>query len=196
MLLNQSYLENVSRERSVFLETNQSQILHENQRISFSTKTFDLFLSHSYLDRKLIYAIVYTFNNAGYSVYVDWMEDTQLDRSRINQTTAETLRQQMDGCSGLAYISTENISNSKWCPWELGYVDGKKNGRCAILPVVKTGSDSFVGQEYLSIYPYIDYEEPKGGGKKDFWVNDPNDHSYYVRLRQWLDGKDPYVHND
>lgn len=172
----------------------QAQVLTENQTIYFDKSGYDLFLSHSYLDKILVYTIVNLFNNAGYSVYVDWMVDMQLDRSKINRTTAETLRKRMDTCHGLAYISTTNIVNSKWCPWELGYVDGKTKGRCAILPVMATGSDTFKGQEYLSLYPYIDYEKQKGSDKKEFWVNDPQDSSQYITLKKWLSGCDPHTY--
>lgn len=82
-----------------------------------------------------------------------------MDRSNVNANTANWLRSRMQSCNGLAYVSTTNISHSKWCPWELGYVDGNKNGRCAILPIVKTSGESFNGQEYLGLYPYIDWEK-------------------------------------
>lgn len=42
----------------------------------------------------------------------------------------------MNNCTGLSYIAISNIVNSKWCPWELGYADGKKN-KAAILPITK-----------------------------------------------------------
>lgn len=124
-------------------------------------------------------------------MYVDWMVDTQLDRSNITANTATSLRERMDDCQGLAYVATANISNSKWCPWELGYVDGKHNGRCAILPVLENKMSEFNGQEYLGMYPYIDYEKRKKDGKYDFWVNDPNVHQKYISLKQWLNGENP-----
>ena len=48
------------------------------------------FFSHSYLDKTLVYAVVDLFNQAGYSVYVDWIEDQQLDRSKVTAATANT----------------------------------------------------------------------------------------------------------
>lgn len=194
MLLNRDYLGKISQSDHMDLANEQEQVLTENHSIYFAKKTYDLFLSHSYLDKTLVYTIVDLFNNAGYSVYVDWMVDTQLDRSKINRSTAETLCKRMDTCRGLAYISTANITNSKWCPWELGYVDGRTKGRCAILPVLDTSKDTFKGQEYLSIYPYIDYEILQGGDKKEFWVNDPQDNLRYTTLKAWLSGHDLNKH--
>ena len=85
------------------------------------------------------------------------------------------------------------LHNQNGVHGSLGYVDGKKNGRCAILPIVKTSGEHFNGQEYLGLYPYIDYET--GREKKyEFWVNDPNENKKYVALRAWLTGKDLYYH--
>ena len=153
---------------------------------------FDIFLSHSYLDKKLVYSLVDMFNDAGYSVYVDWMIDAELDRTQVNKLTSETLRKRMKECCSLAYVATSNIAKSKWCPWELGFVDGNKNGRCAILPILKQET-TFKGQEYLGLYPYIDYCKINSTKKYEFWVNDPEVPRKYVKLRDWLDGKDPQI---
>ncbi len=188
MLLNREFLKQEARILHMDSVYKQSQVLNENNTIYFAQKTYDIFLSHSYLDHELVYTIVDLFNVSGYSVYVDWMIDTQLDRTEVDRQTSETLRKRMNLSKGLAYVSTSNISTSKWCPWELGYVDGKKRGRCAILPVMETQNDAFIGQEYLSLYPYIDYN------KMEFWVNDPQDKEKYISLRKWLDGDNPYKH--
>lgn len=193
MLLNKEYLTGIAKSYRTDMAHSQMQIFNENCAIFSRQDEYDVFLSHSYLDKKLVYAIVEIFNEVGYSVYVDWMVDTQLDRSKINRETAQTLRDRMDICKCLTYVSTSNITLSKWCPWELGYVDGKSNSRCAILPVMETEKDTFKGQEYLGLYPYIDYERDREG-KYEFWINDPLDKKCYIPLRRWLNGEDPYIH--
>lgn len=192
MLIN----ENMLRER-VYLEHSQfsnreTKILYENIQLYSSRDKFDLFLSHSYLDKELVYSLIELFNESGYSVYVDWVMDTKLDRSKVNADTADLLRTRMQDCQGLAYVSTTNITQSKWCPWELGYVDGYKNGRCAILPIME--AKYFKGQEYLGLYPYIDYGKVKESEKYEFWVHDPNDNQKYIALGKWLEGANPYYH--
>ncbi len=195
MLINENLLRSrINLEHSQY-NSRETKIQSENRTLYKASNNYDIFLSHSYYDKELIYSLVELFNNAGYCVYVDWMIDTELDRSMVNAQTASQLRFRMCECKGLAYISTTNISDSKWCPWELGYVDGKKNGRCAILPIVKSDKDCFKGQEYLGLYPYIDYASSKNSNKYDFWVNDPNDDQKYVCLRDWLNGKDLHSHN-
>jgi hypothetical protein len=41
-------------------------------------------------------------------------------------------------------------------PWELGYFDGLRQGRVAILPLVSSSEASFSGQEYLGLYPVVE----------------------------------------
>ena len=194
MFLNKPYLYNVARIAHIDSVDTRRQVLIENRRIFFTKSKYDIFLSHSYLDKSLVYTIVDLFNEAGFSVYVDWMVDTQLDRTNVAADTAKILRDRMDDCNGLAYTATANISNSKWCPWELGYMDGKQKSRCAILPVLDSQTATFAGQEYLGISPYIDYEKSKNGEQYYFWVNDPVDKQKYVSLKEWLQGCDPYKH--
>jgi hypothetical protein len=78
--------------------------------------------------------------------------------------TAERLRQRMRQSSALIYAHSNQSGSSKWMPWELGYFDGYKSA-VAILPVAQTSQESFTGQEYLGLYPYID------GSATTFFVN-------------------------
>lgn len=131
---------------------NSSSIL-KRRYINFqSSKTYDIFLSHSFQDADLILGFTKELEKRGYSVYVDWIEDGQLDRSNVNTATANQLKFRMKHCKCLLYISTDNSSFSKWMPWELGYFDGMK-GKIAVVPVVDsdTFKGPYKGQEYLVI---------------------------------------------
>ena len=46
--------------------------------------------------------------DAGYAVYVDWIEDEELNRSKVTAKTAQTLKRRMNCSRGLAYIATTN----------------------------------------------------------------------------------------
>lgn len=194
MILNKPYLSTIAKNEQLNFSSKQGNVLNENRQIYASKSKYDVFLSHSYLDKELVYALVNLFNKAQYSVYVDWMVDTQLDRSSVNRRTSEVLRMRMDASRGLAYVATGNTAQSKWCPWELGYEDGRTKGRCAILPVLEYSSSSFKGQEYLSLYPYIEYTQRADSSKYDFWVYDNENPSLYIILSSWLDGKNPIAH--
>ena len=190
MIISEKYLLEQSIKRNIYeYEEQRKLIFTENTNIMNTSNKYDIFLSHSSLDKKLLLTLMSMFNDAGYSVYVDWIEDKQLDRNNVNRNTAQILRHRMNNSQGLAYIATSNSAHSRWCPWELGYFDGKNKGRCCILPIME--SESFRGQEYLSLYPYLDYNIIDGTQKYEFWVNDPENKDEYITLSDWLDGKNP-----
>ena len=192
MILNKPYLREIASRDNVRMDSMQWRIRNNNERLLSEKRVYDLFISHSSLDRELILTLVDLFNKSGYSVYVDWINDRQLNRNNVDRATAETLRNRMQQARGLAYIATSNTTNSKWCPWELGYMDGKKDGKCTILPVLESSSSTFKGQEYLGLYYYLTYAKVRGLNKYDFWVND-NDGAY-VTLLSWLNGSKPKHH--
>lgn len=185
MLITKSFLRNESQKRGI---TNYSlnSVLNENQKLKNTLKGYDVFISHSFLDQDLILTLVSLFNDCGYSVYVDWINDSALDRSNVNKKTAKLVKERIAQSKCLAYVVTSNTSKSKWCPWELGVADGFLKGRASILPILDQ-STNFKGQEYLGIYPHIDYAGVQNG-KNDFWVNDPDDINTYVSLRSWISG--------
>lgn len=192
MILTQEYLRQQSYQRNIDIYS-QREIINENTNIFSKKGKYDLFISHSFLDKELILTLVKLFNENSYSVYVDWIHDSSLDRTNVTSKTAKIIRDRIVQCKGLAYISTSNIINSKWCPWELGLGDGLNKGRSCILPVMEKG-DSFKGTEYIGIYPYIEYEKIQGKNSYDFWVIDPDDPSKYISLRSWLDGNNLKKH--
>lgn len=117
---------------------------------------FDVFLSHSMKDEDLVLGVVKILESMGQKVYVDWVVDKQLSRDSVTKETAETLRRRMKQSSRLLYLATDNASSSKWMPWELGYFDGLRPEKVAILPLVEYSFSSFNGQEYLGLYPALD----------------------------------------
>lgn len=161
---------------------NERIILSDNTRLFERTKKYDLFVSHRYIDKEIVLKLVKLFNKANYSVYIDWIDDSQLNRDSITVNTADLLRQRINQSKGLAYIATSNSENSKWCPWELGIADGKKEGKACILPISKHTQEKFIGQEYLCLYPYLTYNE----SSKDFYIYSQKDHREISSLRNWL----------
>lgn len=143
--------------------------LRKSARTSLSTR-FDIFLSHSYLDATTILGVKTLLESEGLSVYVDWIEDAQLDRSRVTSDTADLIRTRMRASNSMVFATSTTSSDSKWMPWELGYFDGYKPGFVAILPLVKTEYSDFKGQEYLGLYPYLE-DINWTGGRKGFGIS-------------------------
>lgn len=137
-------------------EQNEAKIILEHASKNFSEyKTYDIFLSHSFLDAREVLGLKTYLEEMNYSVYVDWIEDKQLDRSKVSKKTADLLRKRMNSCKSLFFATSDNAGKSVWMPWELGYFDGVK-GKVAILPILaSSNSDRYEGQEYLGLYPYV-----------------------------------------
>ncbi len=150
-----------------------------------SAATYDIFLSHSSEDAIYIKALRDQLVEVGFTVYVDWIDDPQLDRSNVTKHTAAVLRTRMNSCQSLLYATSQAAKKSVWMPWELGFMDSKTDARIAIVPIVddNQADTEFRGQEYLGLYPYFD----KTGDS--FWIHASSRN--YVRFKEWLAGANP-----
>lgn len=158
----------------------------ENKILNESKKThnsFDIFLSHSFLDKQDVEGLYLTLTKSGYSVYVDWIIDPHLSRQNVTKSTAETIRERMNASKSLLFAISTNAGFSKWMPWELGYVDGK-TGRCAILPVSqdRIAPTHFTRSEYLLLYPYL--KPARVDFFEDLYITESANN--YVTLDKWL----------
>ena len=153
---------------------------------------YDVFLSYSYSDKRFALIIYDLLIKYGLSVYID-INDNSLNRDNVNKKTAKRLAKIMDECRSLIYVHTSSAKASKWCPWELGYMSGIRNFRCAVMPLVEE-NEKFSNQEYLSLYPYVDYEKDEETKKCTFRVNIFGSNKKYVGLKEFINGKNPYKH--
>jgi len=119
-------------------------------------KIYDIFISHSYSDANEILGVKTVIEDMGFTTYVDWIEDKQLNRVKVDKETARILRKRMSCCKSLFFVTSENSPSSKWMPWELGYFDALK-GKVAVLPILQSSkaTDEYHAQEYLGLYPYV-----------------------------------------
>ncbi|MBQ8680432.1 MAG: hypothetical protein IJ530_11820 [Treponema sp.] len=156
-------------------------------------ETYDIFLSHSFLDKELILGLKLLLEKYNFSVYVDWTEDPQLDRKNVTRKNVELIKERMKTSTSLLYVVTDNSANSKWMPWELGFMDGY-TGKVAILPVTND-NNGFKEHEYLSIYPYVDEEKIIDSQISTLWVNDPVNVKCYSQLKKWISTGQLKVHN-
>lgn len=115
---------------------------------------YHIFLSHSREDAVVIAGVKTLLENEGLRVYVYWAEEDQSDQ--VTAATAANLRLRMNNCQALVYASSQASPRSRWMPWELGYFDGRKPGRVAIMPLPSSTSADFHGQEYLGLYPKVE----------------------------------------
>lgn len=184
MFYTKSYLKNLSENEKIGDRT-YSQTLNESKNLT----QFDIFLSHSYKDKAYIKGLFLELTSMGYSVYVDWIIDSHLNRQNVDKHTVSHIRKRMRQSKALIYATSENSSTSKWMPWELGYMDGETQ-KCAILPITDYEKSVFIGQEFLSVYPYITKEavnrlvQHNFSDDKTIWVNENVNN--YTPLKSWI----------
>ena len=154
-----------------------------------AASSFDIFLSHSKMDDKFVLGAKRILEEKGFSVYVDWINDPQLDRSFVSKKTADYLRKRMKQCRLMFYLHTKSASFSKWCPWELGFFDGdsRSDPRTFVFPLVSSG-ESFKGQEYLELYPIVDIDNigQISSLKKDVWGKFPTSDNQWRQMSSIL----------
>lgn len=117
------------------------------------------FLSHSHLDRGLVLGLQRLLAESGWDLFIDWEHNT-LDE-RPTKETAAWLQLSIELCDWLLYLATPNSARSRWCPWEIGYADGKKGAK-AIAVIATHDSAGTYGSEYLELYRQI---SPTGTGQ-------------------------------
>lgn len=134
--------------------------LNESQR-TFSSRArtdlntvFDVFISYNINDKDIVKGVYNKLTEMNFKVYVDFIVDSNLDRSNVTLETANIIRTRLENSKSLIYAQSPNAAMSRWMPWELGVVDGHTK-RCAILPILKSGYDTYTKQEYLKLYPVI-----------------------------------------
>jgi hypothetical protein len=162
-------------------------LLNESKK---TTKQYDVFLSHSFLDAIEIRTLKAIIEKEGLTVYVDWIEDSGLNRGEVTKKTAQIIRERMKNCKSLFYAFSENSNKSKWMPWELGFFDGF-NGSVVVIPIKRDteSSEDYNGIEFVGIYPYITITNNKKGIPTSY-INETS--NIYVTFSEWKKGKRPY----
>jgi hypothetical protein len=202
-LLQENYLRNlaaqkINNDRRRYSQSSESlkkSILSESS-INFSAgKKFDIFLSHSYSDKDLMLGLKIEFEAFGYSVYIDWIEDYGLNRIDVTRNNVLWIQGRMSTSSCLVYATSINSPNSKWMPWELGFMDGLKH-RVAIIPISTNIQNSYSGQEYLGVYPYIEKLPRENDNKEVLWVFDQSNRKLYADFEYWIKNGTLFQHNN
>lgn len=117
---------------------------------------YDVFLSHSLKDAKLIKQIKQRLEREhNISVYIDWEEDGGASRDQI----ADKVKAAMEISTSLLVVKTENSDSSSWVAWETGYFDRKSSERIGVLLIEDEDTGfthkTFHHQEYLKNYELL-----------------------------------------
>jgi hypothetical protein len=109
------------------------------------------FLCHSHKDEDLVQGIINLLKESGWNIYVDWADSAMPETPNIE--TAKKIKDKILENNYFLFLATENSVVSRWCPWEIGFADGKKEN-IFIIPT-SHGMITY-GNEYLSLYKRID----------------------------------------
>ena len=122
-----------------------------NEAKTFGLKT--VFLCHSHHDANLVVGLERLLTDSGWRVYIDW-QDAEMPEAP-NRETAKRIQQKIVALDYFLFLATANSMMSRWCPWEIGYADGKKElNRIFVVPT--TDGARTHGNEYLQLYRRID----------------------------------------
>lgn len=111
------------------------------------------FLCHSHRDCQLAEGLQTLLQEAAWDVYVDW-QDAEMPEIP-DRETAHRIQGRIVSAGWFLFLATANATASRWCPWEIGYPDGKKSvNRIVVIPTIDS-SGKHHGNEYLQLYPQI-----------------------------------------
>lgn len=122
---------------------------------------YDIFLSHATIDVEIMKLVKAHFEIKGKTVYVAELENPLLKNQEITKEFANLLQEKMNISKKLCYVLSPGSTKSYWMPWELGYFDGEKGSKnIQVLTVSKpdNNEESYLGHEYLKLYPHCDNE--------------------------------------
>lgn len=131
-----------------------------NKRVTAAVGQLTGFLCHSHKDRNLAEGLQQKLRESGLDLYIDWQDSAMPERT--NRETAARIQQKIISSDVFIFLATENSLSSRWCPWELGYADGRKKiERIAVL-ATRDSSGQEYGNEYIQLYRRIDASTTAG----------------------------------
>ena len=153
--------------REAKMPIRQSDLLNSSANRSFAGQSrprsgqLTAFLSHSHQDALLALGLQEMLKRAGWDVYIDW-QDTTMPATPDGET-AFNIKVAIVRADWFLFLATQNSMSSRWCPWEIGFADGKKaHNRIAIIPTADN-QGNFYGNEYLHLYSSIDVAQHASG---------------------------------
>lgn len=167
-----------------------------NAKSAYSSKP-TVFLSHKHDDLKDLRGVMGELQNLGAKIYIDSMDNKMPDET--SGETALRIKDVIKYCKKFILLATDKAIESYWCNWELGIGDTHKYiEHIAILPMKEKGDYDwkYKGNEYLQIYPSIDYEDGTNRYKTSrniipigYYVCKPKNKDgirYITPLKDWL----------
>lgn len=92
-----------------------------------SQKVYDIFISHSTKDKKIVEDVIKFFNEQNKTCYCDWtMDQDYLKRKYVGEYTKQVLKVRMEQSKVLVLLRTESSVQSDWVNFEIEYFESLK----------------------------------------------------------------------
>ena len=193
MIFERGYFNSDKIEKAIINES-----LSETRNFSFKNKIQykpTIFLSHKHSDLEDLQGVMGMLEELGAKIYIDSMDNKMPEQT--SGETAQRIKEVVKYCKKFVLLATESAIESYWCNWELGIGDTFKYiDHIAILPMKEKGEydSQYKGNEYLQIYPKIDYHKAFTNlqghfFKEGYYVSTPKDKNgrfFLTELQVWL----------
>ena len=131
----------------------------EKRRLQSPRVKHTIFLSHSHLDKELVYGFERELKEADINVYIDW-QDVMMPVN-TNRETADKIKNKIAENDLFMILATKNALKSVWVPWEIGIADQAKGENKIFIIPVADNSGNFTGNEYLQLHNKIEIATDK-----------------------------------
>lgn len=149
-----------SRSGRVVVTKSLNEALAKNQQTAF--------LCHSHKDLELAKGLQVLMNENGWDLYIDW-EDSEMP-STPNKETANRIKTKIKTTDWFLFLATDNSTQSRWCPWEIGFADSTKGYDKILIVPTEDDNGTWYGNEYLQLYKKMDEGNEKQTGKTGYAV--------------------------
>lgn len=109
-----------------------------------------VFLSHSHKDQEIAKGLKNRLREQDVDLYIDWQDSTMPETP--NRETAEKIQERILTCDIFLFLATRNSLQSRWCPWEIGFADGKKSHDRIVVVPTQDDQGQYYGNEYMQLY--------------------------------------------
>ena len=151
-----------SRSGRVFVAKSLNEAVAKKQQTAF--------LCHSHQDHELAKGLQVLLKENGWDLYIDW-EDSEMP-SIPNKETANIIKLKIKTTDWFLFLATKNSTQSRWCPWEIGFADIAKGYEKILIIPTENDSGVWYGNEYLQLYKRMDEGVNNQTGKSGYAVYD------------------------
>jgi len=114
-------------------------------------KVFDVFISHSLINKDIVNKVIKSLNNQNLNAYCDWLSDNDfLKRKLVSDYTKMVLKKRLEQSKSLLLLKSNESLNSEWVSFELDYFKSLEK------PIYYIGLDDCKNNR-LNSYEKLDY---------------------------------------